>query len=235
MNGAQAEDDPRLSACKWGTQMRMRKVVTRSGKRFRGKFPSRKLNRMVHWESTLERDAILHFEYHPLLVSYQEQPSIEIYYDKEGAQHRYFPDFRLDFQDGRELYVEVKPARVLATRLVREKLQSVAKRFEEQGRHFRVITEDDIRREPLLSNLKSIHLSSKRTAQAVPDKQLMGTLSGGPFWKLANLVCHFKGIQKVLRLVRSNHLSVDLEKPLTDDCDVWTPNAQGGSNGSFRI
>lgn len=190
---------------------------------------------MVHWESILERDAIFHFEYNPSLVSYQEQPSIEIYYDKKGIQHRYFPDFRLDFQDGRELYVEVKPARVLATRLVREKLQSVAKRFEEQGRHFRVITEDDIRREPLLSNLKSIHDSSKRAAQVVPDAQLIDTLSDGPIWKLSNLVRHFNGIQKVLQLVCSNHLRIDLEKPLTDDCDVWTSTAQGGSNGSFRI
>jgi hypothetical protein len=190
---------------------------------------------MVHWESLLELDAIFHFEYHPSLLSYQEQPSLEIYYDKEGAQHRYFPDFRLDFQDGRELYVEVKPARVLATKLVREKLQSVAKRFEEQGRHFRVMTEEDIRREPLLSNLKSIHESSKHSAQAVPDAQLIGTLSGGPFWTLSTLVGHFNGIQKVLRLVCSNHLRIDLEKPLTDDCDVWAPNAQGDSNGAFRI
>lgn len=190
---------------------------------------------MVHWESMLERDAIFHFEYHPLLLSYQEQPSIEIYYDKEGSQHRYFPDFRLDFQDGTELFVEVKPARVLATRLVRDKLQLIAKRFEEQGRRFRVMTEEDIRREPLLSNLKSIHESSKHAAQSVPEAQLIGTLSDGPIWKLANLVRHFEGIQKVLRLVRSNHLRIDLEKPLADDCDVWSSTAQGGSNGSFRI
>lgn len=215
--------------------MRTRKVVTRSGKRFRGKFPSRKLGRMVHWESLLEQDAIYHFEYHPLVVSYQEQPSIEIYYDKEGEQHRYFPDFRLDFQDGRELYVEVKPAEILATKVVQEKLQAVAKRFEEQGRHFRVMTEQDIRREPLFANLKSIHQSTKLAAQAVPDAQLFGKLSGGPIWKLANIAGLVKGIKNVLRLVRSNHLHMDLEKPLTDDSDVWTSTARGGANGSFRI
>jgi hypothetical protein len=215
--------------------MRVRKVVTRSGKRFRGKFPSKKLGRMVHWESMLERDAIFHFEYNPLLVGYQEQPSIEIYYDKEGEQRRYFPDFRLDFQDGRELYVEVKPASVLATRLVREKFQSVAKRFEEQGRHFRVLTDEDIRREPLLSNLNKVHQSSKHAAQEMPDAQLIDTLSGGPFWELSNLVQQFKGIQRVLRLVSSKHLRIDLEKPLTDDCEVWISTAQGGCNGSFRI
>ena len=215
--------------------MRVRKVVTRSGKRFRGKFPSLKLNRMVHWESMLERDAILHFEYHPLVVSYQEQPSIEIYYDKHGEQHRYFPDFRLTFRDGEDLYVEIKPSRVLATKVVRDKLQAVAKRFEEQGRRFRVMTEDDIRRQPLLMNLQKLHASSKRAAQKMPCAQLAKTLSGGPLWKLAHLAAQLLGVQHVLRLVQSKHLQVDLEKPLSDDSEVWSSSTQGGPHGSFRI
>lgn len=215
--------------------MRVRKVVTRSGKRFRGKFPSRKLNRMVHWESLLERDAIFHFEYHPLVMSYQEQPSIEIYYDSHGTPHRYFPDFRLNFRDGRELFVEVKPTQFLATKEVREKFQAVAKMFEEQGRRFRIMTEDDIRRQPLLSNLLRIHQSGKRASQVEPDARLVKTLTGGPLWTRANLVQQLLGVNKVYRLLCGNHLSVDLEASLSDDSEVWLANTQGGSNGSFRI
>jgi hypothetical protein len=215
--------------------MRVRKVVTRSGKRFRGKFPSLKLNRMVHWESMLERDAIFHFEYHPLVLSYQEQPSIEIYYDQEGEQHRYFPDFRLTFRDGEDLFVEVKPLRFLATKVVRDKLQAIAKRFEEQGRRFRVMTEDDIRRQPLLANLQRLHASSKRAARETPNAQLVKTLSGGPVWTLANLCLQLLGVHQVLRLVQSNHLQIDLEKPLSNDSNVWSTTVHGGCHGSFRI
>lgn len=215
--------------------MRVRKVVTRSGKRFRGKFPSLKLNRMVHWESILERDAILHFEYHPLILSYQEQPSIEIYYDKEGEQRRYFPDFRLTFRDGEDLYIEVKPLRMLVIKAIHDKLQAVAIRFEEQGRRFRIMTEDDIRRQPLLENLQRLHSASKRAAQKIPDAQAAEKLSGGPNWKLANLSAQLLGIHNVLRLVQSNHLHIDLEKQLTDDSDVWSSRALGGTYGSFRI
>ena len=215
--------------------MRVRKVVTRSGKRFRGKFPSLKLNRMVHWESMLERDAILHFEYHPLVLSYQEQPSIEIYYDKDGEQHRYFPDFRLTFHDGEDLYVEIKPSRLLTIRLVRDKLQAIAKRFEEQGRRFRVMTEDDIRRQPLLTNLQKLHASSKRAAREMPNAQLVKTLAGGPLWKLANLALQLLGVHQVLRLVQSKHLQMDLEKPLSDDREVWSSITPGGPHGTFRI
>lgn len=215
--------------------MRVRKVVTRSGKRFRGKFPSLKLNRMVHWESMIERDAILHFEYHPLVLSYQEQPSIEIYYDQSGDQHRYFPDFRLTFLDGEYLYVEVKPLRALMTRIVRDKLQAVSKRFDEQTRPFRVMTEDDIRRQPLFGNLQQLHSASKRASLQIPNAELVKTLSGGPRWKLANISGQLHGLQNVLRLVQSNHLQIDLEKQITDDSDVWAPGFHGGPNGSFRI
>ncbi|UCU99254.1 TnsA endonuclease N-terminal domain-containing protein [Acidovorax radicis] len=215
--------------------MRVRKVVTRSGKRFRGKFPSQKLGRMVHWESLLERDAIFHFEYHPLVLSYQEQPSIEIYYDENGEQHRYFPDFCLIFRDGSELYIEVKPKCDLQTPEVRNKLQAVAKRFAEQGRRFHVMDEDTIRRQPLLENLRALHTSSKRAARAIPNLELVKTLTGGPCWKLAQLRDQLQGIHKVLRLVQSNHLQIDLEQPLSDDSDVWPPEMQGGAYGSFRI
>src|SRR2546422_82822 len=105
--------------------MRVRKVVTRSGKRIRAKFPSTKLNRMIHCESPLERDAVYHFEYRPLVVSYQEQPSIEYYYDRAGVQHRYYPDFRIDFKDGGVLFIEIKPARNLKTKKVRDQLEAV--------------------------------------------------------------------------------------------------------------
>lgn len=215
--------------------MRVRKVVTRSGKRFRGKFPSQKLNRMVHWESMIERDAILHFEYHPLVLDYQEQPSIEIYYDRAGDQHQYFPDFRLTFIGSEDLFVEVKPVHVLATKVVRDKLQAISKRFNEQARLFRVMTEDDIRRQPLFGNLQKLHLASKRASQKMPNEELLRALSGGPRWKLANISSQLHGVQNVLRLVQANYLQIDLEKQITDNSDVWASGSEGGTNGSFRI
>lgn len=190
--------------------MRVRKVITRSGKRIRVKFPSSKLNRMVHCESPLERDAVYHFEYHPLVESYQEQPSVEYYYDAAGAQHRYYPDFQLNFTDGRVLLVEVKPVRYLTIKKVRDQLTYVAARFAEQNRLFRVMTEQEIRREPLFSNLKELHQSCKTSAEQVPASVLSTRLTGGPSWLLGKLSDIMSGKNMVLRLVRSNHLQVDL-------------------------
>lgn len=215
--------------------MRVRKVVTRSGKRFRGKFPSQKMNKMVHWESLLERDAIFHFEYHPLVVKYQEQPSIEFYYDQYGEQHRYIPDFLVTFKDDSELLVEIKYVCDLANKKARDKYQAIAQRFEEQGRRFRVMTEVDIRREPLLSNLQHIHRGGKRIAQAESEFHLARTLASGSRWTLVNVVAQLKGLHNVLRLVRSNHLLINLEVPLSDDSDVFLTEKKGGHYGAFRI
>jgi TnsA endonuclease N terminal len=216
--------------------MRVREVITRSGKRIRVKFPSRKLNRMIHCESPLERDAAYHFEYHPLVNSYQEQPSVEYYYDAAGVQHRYYPDFRINFKDGSVLLIEIKPARYLTTKKVRDQLKYVAARFAEQKRPFRVMTETDIRREPLFGNLKKMHKANKLASELVPTSVLLTKLAGGPSWLFGKLSNTLDGVNKLLRLVRSNHLQVDLESPLSSDAMVWLPNTQGGTkNGSFHI
>ena len=215
--------------------MKVRKVVTRSGKRFRGKTPSIKLARMVEWESLHERDAIPHFECHPLIVHYQEQPSVEIYYDALGESHRYVPDFRVLFEHGEELFIEVKPSRMLKKRDVREKLEAIAIRFEEQGRKFRVWTEEHIRRQPLFSNLKALQRSAKKASFRETDKQLAMKLIGGPTWSFRDLANQLGGAQKVLRLIFSNHLRVDLEATLRDDSTVWLVSSRGGDHGSFFI
>lgn len=191
---------------------------------------------MVYCESPLERDAAYHFEFHPLVESYQEQPSVEYYYDAAGVQHRYYPDFQIIFKDGSVLLVEVKPARYLTTKKVRNQLKFVAARFAEQNRPFRVMTEQEIRREPLFSNLKELHKSCKKTAELVPNTVLSARLTGGPAWLLGELSDMMEGTNKVLRLIRSNHLQVDLEAPLSSDALVWLPSTQGGTqNGSFLL
>lgn len=215
--------------------MRVRKVVTRSGKRFRGKFPSRKLGRMVQWESLLERDAILALEYLHEVATYQEQPSIEIYYDGGDQPRRYVPDFRAVFGDGRELLIEIKPEARVATKEISEKLGAIAKRFEEQGRHYRVLTENDIRREPFFGNLRRLHSSGRRLKRASCTDALVERLGDGPVWTIAEAAEQIGGIEDVLRLVAAGRLRIDLQAPIVATSLVWLADAEGGRNGSFLL
>ena len=133
--------------------MQVRKVVTRSGRGFRGYFPSKKLNRMVEYESLLERDAILLFEFSSGVVSYQEQPEM-IYYNDGDRTRQYFPDFELVLITGEIIHVEIKPFDVLNTLELLAKFGAIAVHYRSHRADFKILTEQNIRKEPLHSNLK---------------------------------------------------------------------------------
>lgn len=215
--------------------MRARKVVTRSGKRFRGKFPSVKLKQTIHWESFIERDAILHFDHHPLVLSFQEQPSKEFYYDDDGQQRVCYPDFLLRFVGGNELLIEIKPKKELRKKAIRQKLDLIARRFAEQGRAYRVLNEEDLRREPLFGNLHRIRaaLLLNRRSEALDDAHaaLMchGVLGLG---ELARLLGHE---DTVLALVATSVLRMNLEQPLTPTSLVWLASNAEAGDGAFSI
>ena len=127
--------------------MRVRRVVTRRGRHIRGYFPSKKMQRMVAWESQLERDALLLLELSPGVVSYQEQPEQLSYWDGEVIRS-YVPDFWVLLQDEHSLFIEIKPLSELLRPTVREKYTQIAQQLQAQGRDYRLLTEQEIRHEP---------------------------------------------------------------------------------------
>ena len=215
--------------------MPVRKVVTRTGRNYRGEFPSLTNNRMVGWESYHERDAILLLEYHPDVVRFEAQPTEEFYYDGLGEIHRYVPDLRAVFADGRELFIEVKPMRAFEDTAIRAKLGAIARRFEEQGRSFRVMTTEDIRREPLFSNLRRVHAGCKPGTVRPSREGLLAAFDGASTMSFSRLATALGGESRVFRLLRSGELRMDFEQPLTDDSIVCLAGTKGGPNGAFHL
>jgi hypothetical protein len=127
-------------------KMLCRKVVTRSGRGFRGYFPSKKLNRMIEYESLLERDAIKLFESCDEVTWYQEQPTI-IYYYQDYLPRKYFPDFELELSNGKTVHVEVKPSSHLATIKLSMKFHLIAQCYQNKAEHFVILTEKELREE----------------------------------------------------------------------------------------
>lgn len=132
--------------------MLSRKVVTRSGRGFRGYYPSKKLNRLVEFESLLERDAIKIFEHSDLVVSYQEQPKKVYYYD-EIEEKKYFPDFQLVMINEDVIYVEVKPFYLLQSKI--DKYKAIQAHYRKQKELFVILTDKEIRNENF--HLKNLH------------------------------------------------------------------------------
>lgn len=146
-----------------------RKAVTRSGRGFRKRIPSTKLNRMVECESILEGDAALLLEYSPGVLSYQEQPTRIQYWDGERMR-TYVPDFEVRLLDGARIHLEVKHSRDLAKPKIAEKYRAIAMHYQQTPVLFRIVTELECRREPLRTNLRRFsYLRTKALTETLPS------------------------------------------------------------------
>lgn len=215
--------------------MRARRVITRGGKTIRKKFPSRKLSRQVHCESLLERDAALMFELHPLVASFQEQPSKETYYSETGLAQTCFPDFSLRLIDGSEVLIEVKRKVDLSRPKICKKLQLISLRFAEQKREYRIRTEEHIHREPLRKNLEALWEASRATRVDTGIHAVVSGLSDQRLYTLEELTVLLGNEQVVLALVACGRLRMDLESQRSLDSKIWTASNQEAGDGSFFI
>lgn len=198
--------------------MLARKVVTRRGRRFRGYFPSTKLGRMVAWESLLERDAILLIEFSPGVLSYQEQPALVQYTD--GYRIRdYFPDFELELANGKRVHVEVKSAHQLAKPEFAAKYTAIAEHYSRKGLDYRIVTEAEICREPLQTNLRTLAYLAGRKGRTLPSTRELANRIGSEAVPFSAFSAEF-GKEMTLRLIACGRLECDLTLPLEGDTSV---------------
>ena len=107
---------------------------------------------MIHWESLLERDAIMIFEFSPGVVSYREQP-FSTYFFFDGRMRRYTPDFEITLRCGSVGLIEVKPWSKLQRPEVKQRFDAIRLHFKALGCSFMLLDETHIRSAALLKNL----------------------------------------------------------------------------------
>lgn len=143
--------------------------MTRSGRNYRSYFPSKKLNRMVHCESVLERDAASLFENSDLVVSFQEQPLLISYSVGEEIKS-YYPDFLLRLVDCTVL-VEVKPLSVLTKPAVTKKFHAIKKHFEKDHQNFLMLDEKVIKAQDSIEQFHTL-ISSLQFREGVANAEI---------------------------------------------------------------
>lgn len=117
-----------------------------------GKFPSLKNKTTIWFESHLERDFIYLIEFDKKIVKYCEQP-FKVNYHIDKKSHFYTPDFLLS-QENKKQVIEVKPH----SKTEKEEFKSFSNLITEylagQGYEYLVVTDQTIRIQPRLSNIK---------------------------------------------------------------------------------
>lgn len=102
---------------------------------------------VVEYESCIERDLLLLAIHDPAVIGIRYQPNTIFYTDSTGKQRKYTPDIYLEFKDGKQLLIEIKPS---------EEVYNNSKNFEERwaaarewadprGIKFLVVTDSQIK------------------------------------------------------------------------------------------
>lgn len=133
-----------------------RKIDNRNGRKMIGDFPSYKSGGLIRWESQLESDACYVLEADPLVLRYRSQPET-FHFRWGGARRKWTPDFEM-FKTGedRRILIEIK----YKSETTQPEFKEYRARWEglckAQGFVFRLLTDEDIRAEPQLENLKKL-------------------------------------------------------------------------------
>lgn len=131
----------------------VRPVVTPSGKRARGHFPSLKARGHARFESLLEQDVLRVFEVSSTVVRFQTHPVV-LALPGVPVKH-YTPDVQIEELSGGAL-VETKATYFISKPESRRQLQEVVKRLAEQDLRLVLIDERDVRPAGLQDELKEL-------------------------------------------------------------------------------
>lgn len=198
--------------------MLARKIITRSGRGFRGRYPSIKCGRMVAYESLLERDVILLLEFSSAVVSYREQPELVFYSDGDSTK-KYYPDVEVVLTSGATVHVEVKPSERLAAPKLSASYQAIAGHYLRfRSERFLIVTEQEARAEPLHSNLKMLSAIRAKSKVSQPFQTKPLKLAEPTGWSVLEAEL---GRDQLLRHLALGHLSCDLRKTLEGSLPVF--------------
>ncbi|WP_181035352.1 TnsA endonuclease N-terminal domain-containing protein [Burkholderia anthinoferrum] len=155
----------------------------------------------------------------PQIASYREQP-IRISFPDGDRSRLYTPDYQLELKDGRQFLVEIKPARRLAAPEIRAKFDHIEEHMHRLGLPFLVLTDEVIRAQPRLTNLRRLRYEAPLTTVDYDAiRRGLGTIPRPEIYTLEQLI-KILGSSAVVDLLMRGHATCPLDRPLSHDTPV---------------
>lgn len=202
---------------------RARRVITRSPTRTVGRFPSLKGNRMIHWESQLERDFVYLLEFDRAVLEFREQPEV-FRLTIEGKPRQYTPDFLVRTASELVIY-EVKPADKATHPDMVALFAAAAAHCASRGMRYQVVTEADIRVRPYLDNVALLLRYRSHPVASAVETRLRRLLNNGAV-ALSELNLALQpdaGKAEVMALLARHCLAADLSGHLDEASLIRLP------------
>jgi hypothetical protein len=204
-------------------------ALPRRAKRFRGKFPSFRLNRLLSYESLLERDYLYLLEFdHQDALDFQVRPCT-IHYTADNRRARFVPAFGVVRRHKKQL-VEVTSVQRATSEVSRLRYRIAAQLCEREGYEFVVATEAMIREQPRLDNVKLLIRYQRAPTSAQHQIMCHDLFNAQPEASLGEVFDFFVGRnvdkQTVYALLRWGVLDIDLSRPIASNSLVRLPAAR---------
>jgi hypothetical protein len=197
-------------------QVRSRKVVSRSNARSTGKYPSRKMGRMIHWESINELNAFRLLDCDPDVTSYSEQPC-QIVYVIGGVERVHYPDILVTATRGKQLW-EVKLRSNASEPEVFARATLLSRVLPIWGYEYRTVFGEDLARQPRLNNANLLLSLGKRAVSDCEWEDVRRTVAerGALVWSEASSGNYgAKGREILSSLVLRGVLTIDMNSPIS--------------------
>lgn len=196
----------------------IRKIHNHNSDKVIGFSYSHRMNGLIPWESTLERDWLLHLEANPSVKTIQSQPQRFDYF-LNGKWHLYTPDFEVHWKDALNrlpTIYEVKPEEISADNAFNEKANAIGVQLAQLGYEFVVVDRKTIREGNHLKNLNYLkHYADVFVTHR--DRQLIADylLKAGPCtltWLTIRLNSKYLSLCGLYHLLWEGWLEYDKQK-----------------------
>jgi hypothetical protein len=178
-------------------------------------------------ESRLEAEAYRMFDFDRTVASYETQP-FTVNYETDGRTISTYPDAELKLVDGWFEIVQIKMQKTYEKHL-RENARFRAERevFERLGWSYRVLTENDIRAEPQLSNLKLLRHYRNRPVSPEIVQGVIATVRKNPNATIRSVAEAFRAggmhVVDLYALVARHEIRADLSLPIGPEARLIVP------------
>ncbi|KPC52280.1 TnsA endonuclease N-terminal domain-containing protein [Amantichitinum ursilacus] len=202
----------------------VRRIHNRNSRKVIGHSYSYKMEGLLTWESTLERDWLLRLEVDSRVRAITAQPrKFDIWHDDK--RRLYTPDVLVEWVDPsrRPTLQEVKPDRVALEPGWQEYFGSIRETVDKDGWDFDVITESQIRQEPHLWNAKALRMYAGVQVSLKQRISAQGLARNGCSISGLAARCPHLSPETIYRLILDGALRFLHHERLSSGTVVWTP------------
>lgn len=219
--------------------MPVRKVSNRGGNII-GSYPSIKVERMIAFESTIERDLLYLLDFEASVASYSEQPFVITYLDN-GKKHTYTPDFAVTFTDGNHSLIECKPEELVGSAQNQPKFSAGRAWCHEHSWEYKVVTDEMLRSGYRLRNIKFLAQHARHSIPPTLKNRIVHSLGSddgfAPIQEIADANLDGASVTRpmvlaaLFQMIYFHDLYVEMNhEPIGEDSIVTLGSCGNGSN-----